>query len=604
MRRNSASVVSLDDTPRTLGRVRSFLRRGSPKPHGSQTTLVNYGSRRMSHDMDVVEQTKSFYPSDAFINREIPDVHLNPVAHRLRQEKTMTRMRLMRKNRDSTDPQAAAFDDEIDDQNLRYLFMIPVTLKPKDMSLYGLCDPSIFPTLILSNTTYVPRMYAVCQRTYREYVKMSEHVLWYVKRRLNILGKLPRIKRLVSEEDRKIKNIQDYLSFMLKQEWVFQIVGFVLFLYTDLPVVKCFGSARDTKRLMKTVAKVPSEAEKAFFHHHLTYEELYQYSALVCDEEGELGIDLVKCPDVIQEYIAENPDLEQHPYDNCLIINPNDSAMNISRNVPYDSEESDDDQDDQDSHDISPPVFICGSYQMLPHPEKAGDGHENNPDEIDRATTPTRTPSSPISPSYDTGSSNSLSGRCQCGSPAHQSYQSMEDLSKSLANQHFLQIGSEERVVNTDEGPKVYIPKPTIPGSCPALDRCLAAHRSRSSTSRLVTLSSQRGKTPHMPISGSYSNDDLIRLASSLPANMGYPGEPIPGPSGLQQRVRQDSPCLRYNSRQRHLSAIDEEEKSPKKKRPLEPESQSLRPPIDVHNEDEDLEEEHDHDEMFGIDDD
>lgn len=163
-----------------------------------------------------------------------------------------------------------------------------------------------------------------------------------------------------------------------------------------------------------------------------------------------------------------------------------------------------------------------------------------------------------------------------------------------------MQIGNEERVVNTAEGPQVYVPKPFHVGSCSSLDHHCPM-RSRSSA-RMVTLGSQIATTPRVAISGSYSNDDLIRLANSLPANMVdhmAGAEPIPGPSGLQNRPRFGSP--KSSIRHRHLSKIDEEkEKSPRKKKPEEDEEEVEDPkdePVDDQKEGDKS-----NDEMFGID--
>lgn len=154
----------------------------------SQASMSNQ-SRRSSNDM--VELVRGFYPRDAGVTREIPDFIFNPEAHRLRQKRTAERLRLKREQGGEENLLAAAFDSEVEDQNLRYIFMISRTLTPEFKVFLGYSYKTLYPTMILSNSDYVPRICAVCLRTYLEFVRLSEHVTSYARKRLNITDKLP-----------------------------------------------------------------------------------------------------------------------------------------------------------------------------------------------------------------------------------------------------------------------------------------------------------------------------------------------------------------------------------------------------------------------------
>ncbi|TRY78478.1 hypothetical protein TCAL_09489 [Tigriopus californicus] len=500
-RSNNASALA-GDTPENPAPNRILSLLGLSR-NPSQVSFDNQ-SGRSSNDM--VDLVKSFYPRDAGVTREIPDFIFNPEAHRLRQRRTAERMRLKREQGGQDNLLAAAFDNEVEDQNLRYIFMISRTLTPEFKVLLGYSYKTLYPTMILSNSDYVPRICAVCLRTYLEFVRLSEHVTSYARKRLNIADKIPVLPyfgRWGTDciADRRLV-IEEYLNFILKKDWVFQVMGLQLFLYTQLPLSECFDTTKDLVRLTKKIPKTMRSYEKRFFSSDFSYQDLYQYTALIVEEQA----------------------------------NPINSAR-------------------------TPAMFV-------------------------------RSP-----PHSDSSSASSQTGACPCQSLGNQSAgQSVDSAS------NFMQIGTEERVVNTAQGPQVYVPKLLHIGSCSSLDH--ASLRARSS-SRMVTLGSQMATTPRVAISGSYSNDDLVRLANSLPANMVdhmhmAGAEPIPGPSGLQNRPRFGSP--KSNNRHRHLSKIDEEkEKSPKKKKPEE-EEEDPEDPDDVPVDDGRKEDDKSNDEIFGID--
>ncbi|XP_059095814.1 uncharacterized protein LOC131890481 [Tigriopus californicus] len=590
-RSNNASALA-GDTPENPAPNRILSLLGLSR-NPSQVSFDNQ-SGRSSNDM--VDLVKSFYPRDAGVTREIPDFIFNPEAHRLRQRRTAERMRLKREQGGQDNLLAAAFDNEVEDQNLRYIFMISRTLTPEFKVLLGYSYKTLYPTMILSNSDYVPRICAVCLRTYLEFVRLSEHVTSYARKRLNIADKIPVLPyfgRWGTDciADRRLV-IEEYLNFILKKDWVFQVMGLQLFLYTQLPLSECFDTTKDLVRLTKKIPKTMRSYEKRFFSSDFSYQDLYQYTALIVEEQGELGVDIVNYPNVINEYLLENPDADDsHPYDNVDAVPTENEFDGANRfNV-------DDDDDDDDSDDQSPPMFMCGSLR-IPKPDAAeepivDDDLEANP--INSARTPAMFVRSP--PHSDSSSASSQTGACPCQSLGNQSAgQSVDSAS------NFMQIGTEERVVNTAQGPQVYVPKLLHIGSCSSLDH--ASLRARSS-SRMVTLGSQMATTPRVAISGSYSNDDLVRLANSLPANMVdhmhmAGAEPIPGPSGLQNRPRFGSP--KSNNRHRHLSKIDEEkEKSPKKKKPEE-EEEDPEDPDDVPVDDGRKEDDKSNDEIFGID--